>query len=168
MKRLLWTSTTRPHLGHKWRRKYPSMCASFSAPKKKHAIQYCSTKENTTCLHPSSTPDCEGKQQQQQQQTHAFCPWHSWKFCWAQRFLIYGFTTQQHQGHTQGTWNSPQLTLTGLSSHLHSLIFKSLMEKNTVWSSYFIFNRKFTASWSAVSSGFQCKAMFVCIACPTH
>ena len=27
------------------------------------------------------------------------------------RFLIYGFTTRKHQGHTQVTWNFPWLTL---------------------------------------------------------
>lgn len=45
------------------------------------------------------------------------------------RFLIYGFTTRKHQGHTQLTWNFPWLTLTVLSSHFYVPDFQSLGEK---------------------------------------
>ena len=59
----------------------------------------------------------------------SLCLRHPWKFFWALRFSIYGFTTRKHQGHTQMTWNFPWLTLIVLSSYFHLPDFQSLGEK---------------------------------------
>lgn len=45
------------------------------------------------------------------------------------KFLIYGFTTRKHQGHTQMPWNFPWLSLTVLSSHFHLPDIQFLGEK---------------------------------------
>ena len=97
---------------------------SFSSPKGKHDIQHCSSRKHTTCLCSSSSPDWGGGGRN----ITSLCLRHPWKF-WAPRFLIYGFTTRKHQGHTQMTWNFPWLSLTVLSSHFHLPDIQFLGEK---------------------------------------
>ena len=97
---------------------------SFSSPKGKHDIQHCSSREHTTCPCPSCSPDWQGGGK-----NHFTLPKTPLKILLTPRFLIYGFTTRKHQGHTQLTWNFPWLTLTVLSSHFCVPDFQSLGEK---------------------------------------
>lgn len=64
-------------------------CVSFSSQKENHDTQHCSPGEKTTSLCSSSTPDGEKKATTK---VTVLSVRHPWKFCWALRFLVYGFT----------------------------------------------------------------------------
>lgn len=151
-----WTSTTHRRIWCINGEETIPPCVFFLFPKGKHDIQHCSSRKQATCLC-SPSPDWGGGGAGGN--ITSLCLRHPWKFLWAPRFLIYGFTTRKHHSHTQMTWNFPWLSLTVLSLISTYLIFNSRVKKKSQ-SAYFIFNN---ASWRAVSHPVSSAKSSLCV-----
>lgn len=112
-----------------------------------------STGGKTTCLCSSSLPDDEGKMK-----TKSHCALHktSLKIRLGTEVSDLCFYTPQHQTHTQGTWNSSQLTVTFALPNI-----QLAGEKKEVWYSGFIVQKEVYCFLKCLSSGFRCKVKSV-------
>lgn len=125
-------------------------------PKKRSMIYKLLTREKTTCLCPSSTPDWEGARK---------------SLCLVQDSLESsaergGFWSTLHS--IESMLRAPDIlpnSLFDFSLHMCTIRFSChwWKKKTTVSSSYLTSNRKHTAFGSAVSSGSQGKVKFVCV-----